>query len=129
VPAPAGDNTTLKAVTTVTPANNWAVGSDATHSLIEHQNNSSSWSLVPSPANEPANSELVAISAVSANDIWAVGDSRAGTEGQGFEPLIEHFNGSTWSVVPGAPGLGRFCRSAGEGTRCGWHQGSWIPRC
>jgi hypothetical protein len=103
VPVPPGDNTVLKAVTTVTPANNWAVGSDATHTLIEHQNNSSSWSLVPSPANEPANSELVAISAVSANDIWAVGDSRAGTEGQGFEPLIEHFNGSTWSVVPSAP--------------------------
>ena len=54
VPVPSGDNTSLDAVTTVTPANNWAVGSDATHSLIEHQNNSSSWSLVSSPANEPA---------------------------------------------------------------------------
>jgi hypothetical protein len=102
VPTPAGDNTSLQAVTTVTPANNWAVGSDAAHTLIEHQNNSSSWSLVPSPANEPANSELKAISAVSANDIWAVGDSRAGSEGNGFEPLIEHWNGNTWSVVPGA---------------------------
>ena len=49
LPVPAGDNTALQAVTTVTSANNWAVGSDATHSLIEHQNNSSSWSLVPRP--------------------------------------------------------------------------------
>ena len=48
VPTPAGDDTRLHAVTTVTPANNWAVGSDASHSLIEHQNNTSSWSLVPS---------------------------------------------------------------------------------
>jgi hypothetical protein len=59
----------------VTSANNWAVGSDANHSLIEHQNNSSSWSLVSSPANEPVNSVLEAVSATSANDIWAVGDS------------------------------------------------------
>ena len=103
VPVPAGDNTALQAVTTVTPANNWAVGSDATHSLIEHQNNSSSWSLVPSPANEPVNSVLEAVSATSANDIWAVGDSRAGTVEQGFEPLIEHWNGTAWSVVPSAP--------------------------
>jgi hypothetical protein len=103
VPVPAGDNTALQAVTTVTPANNWAVGSDATHSLIEHQNNSSSWSLVPSPANEPANSVLQAVSAASANDIWTVGDSRAGAVEQGFEPLIEHFNGTAWSVVPSAP--------------------------
>jgi len=90
-------------VTTVTRANNWAVGSDANHSLIEHQNNSSSWSLVASPANEPANGVLEAVSATSANDIWAVGDSRAGTVGQGFEPLIEHWNGTAWSVVPSAP--------------------------
>ena len=61
VPTPAGDDTRLPAVTTVTPANNWAVGSDASHSLIEHQNNTSSWSLVPSPASEPAGSELDAI--------------------------------------------------------------------
>ena len=92
VPTPAGDDTRLPAVTTVTPANNWAVGSDASHSLIEHQNNTSSWSLVPSPASEPAGSELDAISAVSANDIWAVGHSRAGTVGLGFEPLIEHWD-------------------------------------
>ena len=76
MPVPAGDNTALQAVTTVTSANNWAVGSDASHSLIEHQNNSSSWSLVPSPANEPVNSVLEAVSAASANDVWAVGDSR-----------------------------------------------------
>jgi len=100
VPAPAGDNTSLQAVTTVTPADNWAVGSDATHSLIEQQNNSSSWSLVASPANEPANRVLEAVSAASAGDVWAVGDSRAGTVGQGFEPLIEHWNGTAWSVVP-----------------------------
>jgi hypothetical protein len=99
VPVPAGDNTALQAVTTVTPANNWAVGSDASHSLIEHQNNSSSWSLVPSPANEPANSVLEAVSAASATDVWAVGDTRSGPE-QGFESLIEHWNGQAWTVVP-----------------------------
>ena len=44
-------------------------------------------------------SSLNQVSAVAANDIWAVGKSfSGGTE----QTLVEHFNGSTWSVVPAA---------------------------
>ena len=102
IPAPPGDDTRLHAVTATT-TNAWAVGSDANHSLIEHRNSAPAWSVVPSPANEPVGGELDAITAVSANDIWAVGHSRSGTVGNAFEPLIEHWNGTAWSVVPGAP--------------------------
>ena len=104
VPSPAGDDTRLHAVAAATTTDLWAVGSDASHSLIEQSTNGGlGWSMVPSPANEPASSQLDAISAVSATDIWAVGYSRAGNTGQGFEPLIEHWNGTAWSIVPGAP--------------------------
>src|ERR1022692_3527156 len=99
IPSPPGDDTRLHAVTATT-TNAWAVGSDANHSLIEHRNSALAWSVVPSPANEPAGGELDAITAVSANDIWAVGHSRSGSVGNAFEPLIEHWNGTAWTLVP-----------------------------
>ncbi len=42
---------------------------------------------------------------LSSTNAWAVGNSAAGTEGDGNiddEPLIEHLTGTTWSIVPGA---------------------------
>jgi hypothetical protein len=58
---------------------------------------------VASP-NGAGNNYLVSMSAVSANDIWAVGNS---TNAGGFDrALAEHWNGNTWTVVatpdPGA---------------------------
>ncbi len=45
--------------------------------------------------------ELDSIAALSASDAWAVGWA----SGRGASPLIEHWNGRAWSVVP-APGRG-----------------------
>jgi hypothetical protein len=88
----------------VSPADVWAVGSIVTpagagRSLIEHWDGTA-WSVVPSPASEPAAGVLDGIAAVSATDIWAVGYSNAAGS---FDTLIEHWNGTAWSVVPGAP--------------------------
>lgn len=47
---------------------------------------------------QPANSRLEATSAVSATDVWAVGTMMRAANV--IETLAEHFNGSTWSVVP-----------------------------
>jgi len=99
-------DTRLHAVAALSGTNIWAVGSNTTEtatstnsqSLIENWNGSS-WSVVPSPAGEPADSELLGIAAVSASDIWAVGHSTVQVGGSGS--LIEHWNGSAWSVVPG----------------------------
>ena len=44
--------------------------------------------------------QLNAVAAVSARNIWAVGYS---ISGNGEQPLIEHWNGKKWSIVP-APG-------------------------
>ena len=49
------------------------------------------WSVVSSPSPGSEN-ELNGVASVSANDVWAVGDTDQQT-------LAEHWNGSAWSVV------------------------------
>ena len=48
-------------------------------------------------------SQLNSSFAASHTQAWAVGQTRVAASGNGFETLIEEWNGSTWSVVPGAP--------------------------
>ena len=56
------------------------------------------WSIVPNP-NPPVvvDATLNAIAAVSANDVWAVGFYASSGI---YQPLIEHWDGSAWSVAP-----------------------------
>ena len=56
----------------------------------------------PNPAGSTA-SQLNGVFAASHTEAWAVGQTRVAVSGDGFETLIEEWNGSTWSVVPGAP--------------------------
>src|ERR1700722_5516001 len=56
----------------------------------------------PNPAGSTF-SQLNASFAASHAQAWAVGQTRVAASGDGFETLIEEWNGSTWSVVPGAP--------------------------
>jgi hypothetical protein len=64
--------------------------------LVEHWNGTS-WSLVFSPNQGSDGSGLVGVAAVSPNDIWAVGDY--GYVTTGYRTLIEHWNGTSWSIV------------------------------
>jgi hypothetical protein len=97
---PNTDDTQLHAITFRTATDGWTVGEDSTvttngetaQGLIEHWNGTA-WSRVPSPPDEPVNTRLRAVSAVSANDVWAVGDAVT-------EAVIEHWNGTSWSLVP-----------------------------
>jgi hypothetical protein len=102
-PVPAADDTRLHGLSGTGPADLWAVGADINASgsqvsLIEHWNGSA-WSRIPSPAGEPAASELVSVSALSPTDAWAVGDARPGFS---FTTLIEHWDGTAWHVVADA---------------------------
>jgi hypothetical protein len=94
---------TLLAVDGDSPQDVWAVGNDCcytygsqeyTHALIEHWNGSA-WSIVPFPKDEPPDTALHAVAAISKTDAWAVGNS--------FYPnnqaVIFHWNGKKWSVV------------------------------
>src|SRR5712692_11643852 len=49
------------------------------------------WSVVPSPSPGSVN-DLNGVASVSANDVWAVGDTNQQT-------LTLHWNGTSWSVV------------------------------
>jgi hypothetical protein len=43
------------------------------------------------------------VTALAANDVWAVGES---TQGKSYHAVTEHWNGSSWSVVPDDAPLG-----------------------
>ncbi|MFI5913323.1 hypothetical protein [Dactylosporangium sp. NPDC051541] len=61
------------------------------------------WSVVQSPnvtSGTFAHNELVSVSALSDTDVWAAGFSNTSTSGHNDRPLIEHWNGTTWTVTP-----------------------------
>lgn len=93
----------LNGIVAVSATNIWAVGSSNGNAqgLIEHYNGTS-WSIVasPTPSGSVSNA-LYGIAAVSANDIWAVGQTTPnnGTSMPPPQPLIEHWNGTTWSLI------------------------------
>ncbi|HVF99441.1 MAG TPA: hypothetical protein VND68_06360, partial [Chloroflexia bacterium] len=89
----------------------WAVGSfdggASYHKTLVQHWNGSSWSVVysPDPPNPSMSHSLLDVAALTANDIWAVGQSAA--SGGASVTLIEHWNGSAWSVVP-SPNMGAY---------------------
>src|SRR6266702_1089538 len=102
---PSGQNSLsfFNSVVVVSPRDIWAVGyffleppAFKFQTLIEHWNGSS-WSIVKSPNPWSRSNELNKVVALSANDIWAVGIYN--TDSAVTKPLIEHWNGSSWSVV------------------------------
>jgi hypothetical protein len=100
----------LSAIAIVSANDIWAVGTFVTfpapeegfsQNLIEHWDGSS-WKVVSSPnigsKTEPTDNTLAGVTAVSTNDVWAVGYA-------GGKTLIEHWNGKTWSIVS-SPNIG-----------------------
>ncbi|MCI0683993.1 MAG: hypothetical protein L0Y71_17940 [Gemmataceae bacterium] len=99
-------NVKLNAAAAVGSDDVWAVGySDAMNcglcaqTLIEHWDGTS-WSVVPSPNPGWANT-LYGVAAVSANDIWAVGDQWLNWSTK--IPLILHYDGAGWTAVDYPP--------------------------
>ena len=99
----------LQGLAAVAPDDIWAVGyyvddNFVNQTLVEHWDGAS-WTIVPSPNRGADGSQLSGAAAVSANDIWAVGNSG---QGAGVLTLIEHWDGSTWSIInspnPGVSG-------------------------
>ncbi len=111
---PAQTANDLLAVTSTTTGDAWAVGwyqagtstSPLPQTLIEHFDGTS-WSVVPSPDQLNANgvatsNELVAVSADSVTDVWAVG-WYVDVNAYGYpvdQLLVEHYNGTAWSLAP-----------------------------
>ncbi|HMA35531.1 MAG TPA: S-layer homology domain-containing protein [Chloroflexia bacterium] len=96
----------LYAVAAVAPGDLWAVGAagggQLTQPLVEH-GTGSSWTVVPSPPGPTGYGELTGVAAVAANDVWAVGYYNDAARPSVDTSLIEHWDGSSWTVVPGLP--------------------------
>ena len=104
-PSPGAFDNRLSGVAALSSSNAWAVGTyfndtmeNFGRTLIEHWNGSS-WKQRPSPnpGGSSQNNVLLGVAAVSATDVWAVGDySISGTT----RTLIEHWDGTAWEHVP-----------------------------
>jgi hypothetical protein len=79
----------------------WVVGKygtiDNNYAMAEHWNGSQ-WSFVHVPTPNQWNSSLSRISALASNDIWAVGYYSLDELSSAHVPLIEHWDGSSWTV-------------------------------
>ena len=114
VPSPdPGTSRTILGLAAASGGSAWAVGwtgngsstsPTSTRTLILRWNGSA-WTQVPSP-NPGPDSELVGVTATSADSAWAVGWTQGNT-------LILRWNGTTWTQVPSRnPGLdGSLCQA------------------
>jgi photosystem II stability/assembly factor-like uncharacterized protein len=99
----------------------WAVGSftntgEYAQTLSVHWDGTS-WRVIPSANVAGSNNELFGVVALGPNDVWAVGYS--GNAAFGFFTLVEHWNGSTWSVISSPSPLGDDILRAVSGTGAG----------
>jgi hypothetical protein len=128
----------LNAVAVVSANDVWAVGFSPHPSgtplyirqtLVE-QWNGSSWSVVASP-NPAGKTDVVlnGVTAISANDIWAVGHS-GDASSIPLQTLTEHWDGTRWSIIP-SPSPGTYngnvlnavaAISANDVWAVGWYQ-------
>jgi len=104
-PNPGTNYSYLYGVAAVSPNNVWAVGhyrspSGSDQTLVEHWNGTA-WSIVASPnyGADPDSSYLQGLAAVSASDVWAVGNYIYFPSGANWQTLVEHWDGSTWAIV------------------------------
>ena len=115
-PTPVGDDgVLLQSVGCATTSDCWAVGFGTDHngenlnSVTDHWNGTT-WSLVPSAATGQLYDQLDNVHCVSGSDCWAVGNAGPVQQNPNFLPifpgavgdqgLIEHWDGSAWSLVP-----------------------------
>ncbi|MDQ3930629.1 MAG: hypothetical protein M3328_15970, partial [Chloroflexota bacterium] len=102
VPSPSVNRGRLYSVTAVSATDAWAVGSYRTAEDVERylimRWNGITWNTVQGPDLGSNPSNLRSVTAVSANDIWAVGYYLAPGTYSGSS-LALHWNGSQWSQV------------------------------
>ena len=121
VPSPSPDGGGyFNAVTAISRTDAWAVGligpggpgdPGDTTPLIEHWDGTS-WAQVPCPV--PANGgQFYSVSATSPTDVWAAGWAGGDASNDGQQTLIEHWDGTAWTLVPSPnpPGGGNFLKS------------------
>jgi hypothetical protein len=93
----------FSSVTALSPTDVWGAGGAATGEPLDTNVpaivhwDGTSWKGVATPNPNPGSrnsSGITGIAAISANDIWAVGPI-----GSNAQPLTEHWDGTSWSIV------------------------------
>jgi hypothetical protein len=94
----ASQNVYINDITVVTSDNIWAVGTATDVSNREStfiaRWDGTKWSVIPSPNIGVTNNNLLGVSAISADNIWAVGTYR--DHAWKGKPLILHWDGNEW---------------------------------
>ena len=108
-PSPGRSDNELAVVAVRSASDVWAVGSASSggqnQTLTEHWNGSA-WTVVPSPS-PGVSAGLTSVRALSSSNAWAVGAFNPGDNSPN-KTLIEHWDGSGWTVVPSPnPGTGQ----------------------
>ena len=97
-----GISSGLNGVAVVSSNDVWAVGayvpanSQVQHTLVEHWNGTA-WTQVTSPNFGSYSNYLLAVSAISDHDLWAVGSYQ--DSGSNAHTLALHWNGTNWTQV------------------------------
>ena len=98
----------LASVSAVATNDIWAVGTSDTTSgshrflpLAMHWDGTA-WTIMPTP--ESSGSSVIAVVAISTNDVWAVGNDVSGQNFSTATTYIMHWNGTAWSTVPSPNG-------------------------
>jgi hypothetical protein len=103
-------NNELLGITAVSANDAWSVGYHqaafcvcSQRTLAEHWNGTS-WRIVstPNPATQSGDYDVLkGTAAIASSDVWSVGYTGNASSGQD-KSLIEHWNGTAWSLVPSA---------------------------
>jgi Phosphoesterase family len=120
---------TLFSVSSLSDGKAWAVGyyADQTFRIrtLAELWDGAKWTVVPTPNPGRARDVLFSVKAISDTDVWAVGGREQGSNGV-FRTLIEHWNGSSWTVVPSpdpAPNGNELFAVTGSGPDSAWATG------
>jgi hypothetical protein len=107
-PGPRTATNELRAVFALGPNDVWASGTTYTSDppatpLVEHWNGRR-WKVIPTPVDpgwKPNTSRgLTGLSGTSAEDVWAAGWTQGSSQSSTVQPLVEHWNGIAWSILP-----------------------------
>jgi hypothetical protein len=105
VPQPGDFRDILFGASATSPHDVWAVGEQQAveggpfATLVEHYDGHA-WSVTPTPNPGTAGNHLYGVVALAPDNAWAVGQQLNANGSDGA--LIEHWNGSAWSVTPAA---------------------------
>ncbi len=95
----------ITGISEISPSDIWAVGWSSPNggsnvTVTEHWDGTS-WTSVSSPNVGTGDNQLNGVVALADDNVWAAGFSTAAPDGAAAnQTLIEHWNGTSWTVVP-----------------------------